>query len=249
MISGKDRSYFATPLIEILRPATNRGIQLDSYLRELYTTRGINLNKVTITSKNAGVIEPDKANQITDRLKAYMLDVSNGKSQPLLFTQAVDVTREEDKFPELKGMTDREAGVIAMAFGVPATLVNLNTSSWGSGIAEQSRGLWAYAARPYVQTIAHGISCRLLRTDHRLRFNDMFVSKGTLLDFAKSAKMLSALMSIEEIRRSVGLPSRPPVGEEIVEADNRNTLQEDTDSRGEPDSDTQNKVVQLTRAS
>ena len=126
----------------------------------------------------------------------------------------VSVNPEEAQFLETRQF---QVPDVARIFGVPPHLIAdaSNSTSWGSGLAEQNLAFGQFSLRPWVDRIedAHG---RLLTT-HGLpnvfvKLNmDALLRAGTTERYAAHKTALDAgFMTVNEVRRLEDLPPLPP---------------------------------------
>ncbi|MFD4438996.1 phage portal protein [Nocardia sp. NPDC058519] len=150
------------------------------------------------------------------RLQKSWISSHGGKRHPAVLSggvkwKAIEVTPEESQFLETRAF---QRGEIAMLFGVPPHMIGdtEKSTSWGSGIEQQSIGFVTYTLRPWLTCIESALSALLPRGQF-VKFNVSALLRGdTPARYeAYNTGRLGGWLSVNEIR---ALEDMPPIGPE-----------------------------------
>ena len=155
-----------------------------------------------------------------DALKGAWNDIhrgaANGSRLAVLTEGAkfskISLSPEDSQFLQSRSMTVNDVGRL---FGLPNWLLNdaSGSTSWGSGLAEQSRAFIMYSLRPYITRLEAGLTS-ILRSQGisvaYLKFDTATMNRGTPETLDKFTKGLQAgVYNIDEVRAAEGLPPLP----------------------------------------
>lgn len=112
-----------------------------------------------------------------------------------------------------------QRGEIAMLFGVPPHMIGDTdkTTSWGTGIQQQSIGFVRYTLRGYLTRIERAFS-RMMPDDQFARFDLRDLLRGDLAERYAAHQMgrNGGWLSINDIRRDEGLDPIPGIGDDYL---------------------------------
>jgi HK97 family phage portal protein len=181
----------------------------------------------------SAVLESDAelTQEQADRNMEAWIDTHGGKRHPAMLSgglkyKRISITPEESQFLETRRF---QTGEIARLFGVPPHMIGdtERSTSWGSGIEQQSIGFVRYNLRPWLAVIEQALT-DLLPRGQFVRFN----IEGLLRGDTKSrydayvAARNAGWLNVNEIRE---LEDRPPVagGDEYLQPLNMGPLGSD----------------------
>lgn len=190
----------------------------------------------------SAVLESDQ--EMTDEQVAITqrqwIDSHGGQRHPAVMTgglkyKAISITPEESQFLETRKYARSE---IASLFGVPPHMIGdtERSTSWGTGIEQQSIGYVRYTLQPYLTVIEQHLT-RLLPRGQFARFNvDALLRGDTLARYMSYVHARNAgWMNVNEIR---SLEDLPPVagGDQYIQPLNMGPLGSDPlANKAEPD--------------
>ena len=128
--------------------------------------------------------------------------------------KTLSITPDNAQFLETRGF---QVADIARFFGVPPHLLAdaSGSTSWGSGLAEQSTNYVTHALRPWVERI-ESLLTRMARSERPEMQLDLSLSMDHLLrgDFATrmdtyGKALMNGIYNLDEVRRFEGLPPIP----------------------------------------
>lgn len=149
----------------------------------------------------------------TQRIMKTWVDTHGGRRLPAVLSggmkyQPIAIAPGEAQFLETRQF---QTGEIARLFGIPPHMIGdtAKSTSWGTGIEQQSIGFAEYTLRPWLTCIESALS-KLLPRDQFVQFNIDALLRGDLkarYEAYTQARMASWL-SVNEIRE---LEDRPPI--------------------------------------
>lgn len=151
--------------------------------------------------------------QDAKRLKEEWIATHGGRRQPAILTggvkwEPITITPEESQFLETRKFQRAE---IASLFRVPPHMIGDldRTTSWGTGIEQQSIGFVVHTLRPYLERI-EGALTRLLPGSQFVKFNvDGLLRGDTPARYTAYQQALDGgWMNPDEVR---SLEDRPPI--------------------------------------
>ena len=116
---------------------------------------------------------------------------------------------QDDQAAKLRSFQVEE---VSRVFGVPPPLLNVNMTSWGSGIEQLARLFWRFGLRQHVERFLAPFSLRLLPMGVRFEVDPTEMLRGDTKETAELVRVLAGdaqrepLASREEMRRLAGLP-------------------------------------------
>src|SRR5664279_4909375 len=148
------------------------------------------------------------------RTMAAWVASQGGRRHPAVLSgglsyKQITITPEESQFLATRAF---QRGEIAMMFGVPPHMIGDTTksTSWGTGIEEQSLGFVRYTLLPWMRCIEDAYSWRLLPRGQYLKFNvDALLRGDTATRYAAYTQARQASwLNVDEIRE---LEDREPL--------------------------------------
>lgn len=199
------------------------------------------------TLKHPGKLGPEAVKTLRESLEIYRGPENAGKNLILeegMTFERMAMTLEDAQFIESAGLTRQE---IYMFFGVPPHMAGdtSKSTSWGTGIEQQSLGFVAYTLQDWLTTWEETIARDLIderETDLFVRFNTAGLVRGDIKTRygAYSVARQWGLQTINEIR---ALEDMNPIdgGDELFAGGNgqrtTETDEEPADDRTRPDPD------------
>lgn len=163
----------------------------------------------------AGTLSTDQAmtpEQIQETMAVWKA-THGGRRNPAFLTgglkwQAISIMPDESQFLETRQF---QRGEIAMMFGVPPHMIGdtEKSTSWGTGIEQQSIGFVTYTLRPWLICIEQALSAQLPRGQYA-RFNvDALLRGDTLARY--QAHQLAIQSGMESINEARALEDMEPI--------------------------------------
>lgn len=174
-------------------------------------------------------------------LQTQWVESHGGKRLPAVLTSGfkwrpISITPEESQFLQTRQF---QVSQIAMLFGVPPHMIGdtQRSTSWGTGIEQQSIGFVTYTLRPWLSCIEQAWSSLLPRGQY-VRFNVDGLLRGDVKARHESYTQArnAGWLSVNEIRE---LEDRAPVegGDDYLQPLNMGPLGSDPLAAKEPSSD------------
>ncbi|MFC9966327.1 phage portal protein [Nocardia ignorata] len=197
----------------------------------------------------SSVLETDQNLDETQakRLQKSWMSSHGGKRHPAILSggvkwKPISITPEESQFLETRKF---QRGEIAMLFGVPPHMIGDTdkSTSWGSGIEQQSIGFVTYTLRPWLTCIESALSALLPRGQF-VKFNVSALLRGdTPARYeAYNTGRLGGWLSVNEIRALEDMAPIGPEGDTYIQPMNMAPLgsedpgtQDPTPDPAEPD--------------
>jgi HK97 family phage portal protein len=165
----------------------------------------------------AGILQTDQklsqeqANTLKERWKAKLQGLATAHDVAVLDLgarwQPIGIPPEDSQFIQTREFAVTE---VARLYGIPPHMLGQVTTStsWGSGIAEQSIGFNIYTLRPWLSRIEQALSNELLPRGVNCRFNVAELLRGNMQEEinAHQAAILSGQETPNEARAARGLP-------------------------------------------
>lgn len=164
----------------------------------------------------SSVLETDQnlTEEAAKHLQKQWISSHGGKRHPAVLSggvkwRPIEVTPDESQFLQTRQF---QRGEIAMMFGVPPHMIGdtAKSTSWGSGIEQQSIGFVTYTLRPWLSCIETALSSLLPRGQF-VRFNVDGLLRGdqkARYDSYTAARN-AGWMSVNEIRSYEDMPPIP----------------------------------------
>lgn len=196
--------FFGDSPLKHLKNALNIGISLDLFLMDYF-------NKA---SKSELVIEfpdaHDKTNMEAFKVN-YESHVASGRNPLFLFGGATAKNlKSSPADADAVNLRMSQVEEIARYYGVPAPLIGLHVTQWGSGLEQLARLMWRYSTRLYAEQLLQEMSFKLLPSGNKFEVDDWSEIKG---DTAALSKWIASVrpttnnpgvLSQKEVRAKVG---------------------------------------------
>jgi HK97 family phage portal protein len=158
------------------------------------------------------------AEKLRDRWREKMNGLSNAYDVAVMDAgakwQSIGIPPEDSQFIQTREFAVTE---IARLYGIPPHMLGqINTStSWGTGIEQQSIGFNTYTLRPWLTRTEQGLSNALLPFSVNARFNVAELLRGDMKNEvdAHQVAIMSGQETLNEARRARGLPDMPDADE------------------------------------
>ena len=167
------RQGFALAPVVAMRPALDIGIQGDRHIREWFLRGTKSKLHVDYT------FDPEKVHELTKEQKdAATRRVSlHARSQKPLVTFGATSTKIDDspQDAQAKELRDFQVAEIGKVYGVPAPLLGVMVTEWGSGIEQLAKLYWRFGAAHHLDrflaplALRRGARLELRGTCNRLR--------------------------------------------------------------------------------
>jgi HK97 family phage portal protein len=184
----------------------------------------------SIFLKAPGKMNQEQITILQNSFAAKHSGLDNAHRLPLVLTEGLDAKEVSLSAEDSQLLESRKFQVIdiARAFGVPPHMIGETSSStsWGSGIESMSRGFVTYTLQPHLKRIEQELNRKLFPRDPSrfVRFDREALIEGD--SAAQAAYNRAALggpgtgmgwMSVDEIRKSKGLPPRGGASADIFD--------------------------------
>ncbi len=154
--------------------------------------------------EHPGMPKPDEAKMLREMFRRTHAGVKNSHAVGVLTGGAtfkpITITPEQAQFLETRRFQNHQ---VALMYHIPVFMIDPTvTSSWGSGIEEQVKGLIDYALMPYIVRIEQTVSTFLLPRTRTMKFNlDARLRPKTKERYDSYAVAINnGWMSIDEVR-------------------------------------------------
>ena len=210
--SGRTRSTregFALAPVIALRPALDIGLQGDTYIREWFR-RGaqskLHINFDTPQGEKPLVL--DERKKLVDWVQTY----SRTRAPLVTFDGKSGYLQDTPQDREAKELRQFQVQEVARAFGIPAPLLNVDITNWGSGIEQLAKLFFRFGLRQHLDRILAPFQVRLLPPGDRFWVDTSDLLRGdadaigTLLTALQGDAQRAPIATREELRHLAGLP-------------------------------------------
>lgn len=210
---GRGTEGFAVAPVRAMRPALEIGLLSDRYVRDWFAEGARSKLAVSYSDDPGELSDEDR-----QELAAYVYEAVRKRLPLVLFGGKVDSVNDVPQDSAAQDLRDFQIAETARYYGLPPTLVGVNVSQWGSGIAELSRLAWRYGLKQHFGRMVAPLENTLLRTGERLVPDTTELLRGDMDSVAKLVQVLSGngntkpLATQEEMRHVAGL-ARDPDGD------------------------------------
>ena len=173
--SASARDAWAEAPVTVLRPAVAAGIEFDAYVIDwLRRARRSHLHFDFEISDLRPDITDVQQREIRKRLEESL------RAGGVLITAGAKSNTVTDAPDEKWAAPGRDFQLadVARFYGLPAPLIGLNLTSWGSGIEELSRIAWRFGVSQHVARFLAPFSSRCLPRGQRLAVNPHWLVQG-----------------------------------------------------------------------
>ena len=203
------REGFALAPVVALRPALDIGLQGDTYIREWFRRGAQSKLHVNFTTPpNTSQLNKAQRKELIDYVKKAVrsrepLVTVDGSTAPIQDTP-------QDR--QAKDLREFQVQEVARVFGVPAPLLNVDITNWGSGIEQLAKLYFRFGARQHLDRVLAALQLRLLAPGDRFWVDTSDLLRG---DAEAIGKLLMAMQgdaqrapiaTREELRHLAGLP-------------------------------------------
>ena len=204
------RGGFALAPVVALRPALDIGLQGDRYIREWFRQGSRSRLHVDFpVPEGARELVPEHRIQLRDWVREYT------RTREPLVTFGAKSSKIEDapQDEEAKELREFQVQEVAKVFGVPAPLLGVDITDWGSGIEQLAKLFYRFGLRQHLDRFLAPFQTRLLRPGDRFWVDTTDLLRG---DAEAIQKMVMALQgdaqrppvaTREELRGIAGLPA------------------------------------------
>ncbi len=203
------REGFALAPVVALRPALDIGLQGDTYIREWFR-RGAQ-SKLHINFDTPQGTQPlvlDERKKLVEWVQTY----SRTRAPLVTFDANSGYLQDTPQDREAKELRQFQVQEVARVFGVPAPLLNVDITNWGSGIEQLAKLYFRFGARQHLDRVLAALGLRLLAPGDRFWVDTSDLLRG---DSEAISKLLTSLQgdaqrapiaTREELRHLAGLP-------------------------------------------
>ena len=246
MARGSNRSMFAKPPIQLMRPSVNVGLYADNYVRDWFRDGG-NQASIAIIFED-DVDSPEVQKEFKDNLakrrsRTPLILGNNAK------VQSLDSDAQNKDLAELRRFQIME---VARFFSIPPAVL-------GEGDIDEAANLgqiaWRFGLQNHTARVLSALSFRLLNNNERFDVDPLTFTRGDPEAIAKLATVArtgpngTGDMTREEFRRMLNLAASPKIGtlgpEREFPENAENKDDADSEAGSVPD---ENRVTPLRRA-
>ena len=203
---GDSREWFSESPLSMLRNALYVGLAADAWVGNFFDDAA---------KSNIAIMFPQAMNkaQMEKQMQAYEMTLKNKRSALLLFNGA-DVKEIAADPQSANALGLREYGVqeLGRFYGVPAPLIGLNVTQWGSGIEQLSRLFYRSGIYPHLSSVLDAFGFRLLEEGQRFEVDTTKELRGDMKAMAEFVRTMQpspnspATASRAECRSMMGMP-------------------------------------------
>ena len=210
--SGRARSTregFALAPVVALRPALDIGLQGDTYIREWFR-RGaqskLHINFDTPRGEKPPVLDE------REKLAQWVLKYSRTRAPLVTFDGKSSYLQDTPQDREAKALREFQLQEVGRVFGIPAPLLNVDMTSWGSGIEQLAKLFFRFGLRQHLDRVLAPLQVRLLAPGDRFWVDTSDLLRGdadaigTLLMALQGDAQHAPIATREELRHLAGLP-------------------------------------------
>ena len=210
--SGRTRSTregFALAPVIALRPALDIGLQGDRYIQRWFS--GGAQSKLHISAATPPHVAQLNTQQRRD-LVDYVKRAVRSREPLVTFDATSNTIQDTPQDREAKELRQFQVQEVARVFGIPAPLLNVDITNWGSGIEQLAKLFFRFGLRQHLDRILAPFQVRLLQPGDRFWVDTADLLRGDADAIHKMVMALSgdaqrpALASREELRHLAGLP-------------------------------------------
>lgn len=220
------RRYFARSNLFYMANAIRLGIEGDTWVQDFFDAG----QKSDLVVELPAAMSQDS---IETWIK-YLAEHADSRS-PLILPEGATIKKIGSTPSDASSIEQREYQIqeISRLYGVPAPLIGLNVTQWGSGIEQLARLLYRFGVKPDLDNILASMSLKMLRRGLKFRVDVTEEIKG---DTAAMTNLISSMrpstntppvMSQKEARDLLGLKGdldddwdfRPPSGNAVDRSD------------------------------
>ena len=203
--SGRDA--VAEAPIRVLRPAIAAGVEADAYILDWF-------RRARHSHLHVNYEMSDLRDEITEKQQKNMrkkLEKAFYSGRPMLSFGGTISTASDAPDEKLSAAArDYQLADVARFYGLPAPMIGLNLTSWGSGIEELSRIGWRFGVSQHVARCLAPFSARCLPRGQALAVNPHWLVAGDSkalreLIHALDDPQRDPLATREELREMAGL--------------------------------------------
>jgi len=232
------RRGFAPQPITLLKPALGITLQGDQYVLTWFDRGSKSKIHFNLNPEMGDEILND--DQRRDLIRSVLEQTRTGKP---VITEGMTSHRIDDT-PQ-----DRQAGIlrefqvqeIGRAYGIPAPLLGVDITQWGSGIEVLSKLFYRFGAKDHLMRFLAPLSLRLLRRGERFKPNEVELLRGDSEQISELIRAIGGnaqtppVATREEQREIVGLPV-DPMGEYVSIAEVESTPADGSGGEGDGES-------------
>ena len=203
------REGFALAPVIALRPALDIGLQGDRYIQRWFSSGAQPKLHINVaTPPGVAQINTKQRQELVDYVKLAVRS-----REPLVtFDTTSNTIHDTPQDREAKELRQFQVQEIGRVFGVPAPLLNVDITSWGSGIEQLAKLFFRFGLRQHLDRVLAPLQVRLLPPGERFWVDTADLLRGDADAIHKMVMALSgdtqrpALASREELRHLAGLP-------------------------------------------
>jgi HK97 family phage portal protein len=208
------------------RNAVGNALAMDEYSGRFFS----NGAHPSIILKATGKMNPEQITTLQTAFANKYAGLDNAHRLPMVLTEGLDAKEISLSAEDAQLLEARKFQVIdiARAFGVPPHMIGETSAStsWGTGIESMSRGFVTYTLQPHLKRIEQELNRKLFPRDvgRFVRFDREALIEGdskAQADYNRAALggpgTGMGWMSVDEIRKSRGLPPKGGTAAEIFD--------------------------------
>ena len=203
------REGFALAPVVALRPALDIGLQGDTYIREWFRRGAQSRLHINYdTPQGAQPLVLSERQKLVEWVQRY----SRTRAPLVTFDGKSSYLQDTPQDREAKELREFQVHEVARVFGVPAPLLNVDITNWGSGIEQLAKLYFRFGARQHLDRVLAALGVRLLPPGDRFWVDTSDLLRG---DSEAISKLLTPLQgdaqrdpiaTREELRHLAGLP-------------------------------------------
>lgn len=209
-----DRAGFVSSPLKPLAHDLKVSREIVKWIAKFYDTRGGSIKSDKAIIYPELVQDPDEQEKIVAAGRQY---AESGRTMFLFGGPKITPLQATPQDAETAALRIQEIQNIGMAFGIPAPLLGINVTQWGSGIAELTRLFWKFSGRQVMNRLMQPMSLKLLPAGREFGISELSLLRGdneavtALINATRGTKAAQEIVTRDETRRHlIGLNSDYP---------------------------------------
>ena len=224
-----DRAGFVSSPLKPLAHDLRVSREIVAWIAKYYDTKGGSIKSDKAIIYPELIQDEQEQKNIVQAAREY---TQSGRTMILFGNPKIENLKATPQDAETAALRIQEIQNIGMAFGIPAPLLGINVTQWGSGIAELTRLFWKFSGRQVMNRLLQPMSLKLLPAGREFGISELSLLRGdneavtALINATRGTKAAQEIVTRDETRRHlIGLNSDYP-----ADADGGQSVDDDMDA-------------------